>query len=537
MNIDDIIKEEFPYETFNAGQFEAIKQAVEHISAGVKHVVIEAPTGVGKSAIAITIHNVLQKLNSRHRSTLITGTKGLQDQYVTDHKEVYDLKGKTNYECNIDKSYHYMSSGCISARAKGACSTVDCEYVVRRNHWLNRADLRLTNTSFIVSAPESLIATDATLTKLLIIDECHELADNLINHATLKISLEETPTANRTYGKAYTDLIEDFLKTVGKVREGDSFMPHKIDTDHTFMKLRSKINSVLESIEDRLERGDNTPALPLIYDELSSIVSNLSTFVDQRDGEWILTKYEYNKTSKSCELKPVYAHQVASRGIFRKSTQFIHMSATICGYKEYCRNLGINTTEAVYINVDNPIPVDRRQIHIMGDINVNRNVNLRELAKHVDNIIAQQTGNGVIHTVSFALAESIKQYSKYSRRMLVSNKRTEILDTLSKNSDRIILSPSVETGYDFKGDLARWQIIAKVPFGYIGDPFVKLNMQRDNSWYSRRAILRLVQASGRVSRGIDDMGTTYIIDSNAIRLLSNNSDVFPEWYIDALVIE
>lgn len=536
MNIDLLIKSCFPFPKFNPGQFEAVKQAVEHIRAGKKHVVISAPTGVGKSALATTIHAVLLKLDQYHRTTLITGTKGLQDQYVKDSPEIYDLKGKGNYDCVISKSdsHKYMSSGCIAARAADKCSTSVCPYVMRRNHWLKRAAIRLTNSSFIITAPADMVASDVSRTKLMIVDECHELANHLISHATLRIDIDSTKTTNKVYGESYTNSVKDFIGTIGKVKVGSAFKPIDIDTHHTFGILYNKIGNVLEAVEDRMERGDNTPTLPLIYDELSEITGNLTGFVAQRKGEWILTEYE---RGKSCELKPVYAHQVANRGIFTKADQFIHMSATICGFKEYCRNLGIDINDAVYISVDNPIPIENRQVHIQTEINVNRNVDHRALAKHIDAIIENESGNGVIHTVSFSLAESILQYSKHRARMMISNKRTEILKLLGGSKNAIVLSPSVETGYDFKGDLARWQIIAKVPFGYIGDPFVKLNMTRDSSWYSRQAILRLVQASGRVSRGVDDFGTTYIVDSNAIRLITNNTDVFPDWYIDALVIE
>ena len=86
----------FPFSSFNPGQREAIEAIVEAYLSGVKHIVVEAPTGVGKSAIAYTVHKVLASLNDWHRTTVITGTKGLQDQYVSEHGDMYDLKGKNN---------------------------------------------------------------------------------------------------------------------------------------------------------------------------------------------------------------------------------------------------------------------------------------------------------------------------------------------------------------------------------------------------------------------------------------------------------
>jgi Rad3-related DNA helicase len=100
------------------------------------------------------------------------------------------------------------------------------------------------------------------------------------------------------------------------------------------------------------------------------------------------------------------------------------------------------------------------------------------LATFVDKIIDRHgTDNGVIHTVSFQLAKDIRDNSKHKKRMVISNDRDEIISLLKKKN-MILLSPSVESGYDFKGDLARWQILPKVPYEYLGNPRIKLLMNR-----------------------------------------------------------
>jgi Rad3-related DNA helicase len=136
--------------------------------------------------------------------------------------------------------------------------------------------------------------------------------------------------------------------------------------------------------------------------------------------------------------------------------------------------------------------------------------------------------------VSFALAKDIIEYSRHEDRMVISNDRDEILSVLSRRDGKIVLSPSIEKGYDFKGDMCRFQIVAKVPYGYIGDAWISLNMNRDSRWYSRKAILRIVQASGRAVRGVDDYATTYIVDQNFERLHQKNKTLFPGWYLDSL---
>jgi Rad3-related DNA helicase len=119
--------------------------------------------------------------------------------------------------------------------------------------------------------------------------------------------------------------------------------------------------------------------------------------------------------------------------------------------------------------------------------------------------------------------------------MIVARDRFEVNDALEKhNSGAIIISPSIEKGVDLKDDMSRWQILPKVPYGYLGDPFIALNSQRHPDWYARRAILRIVQASGRSVRGVNDYADTYILDQNFVRLYQQNKDIFPDWFLDSL---
>lgn len=536
----DIIQESFPHETFNPGQKEAIIKAIAAIKRGTKHVVIAAPTGTGKSAIAITINNVLTKIDFRNRTTLITGNKSLQDQYVNDYGNVFDLKGKQNYRCpksTKQEQVYFNSSKCKTACSTNTCGPQYCEYVIRRDEWLDKSQFRLTNSTFAIKAPPQLIANDTTKTPIMIIDECHELPNTLIDNSTVYISKGLLKQTEKTYGEAFVKMFNDVMTSVSKIKLGNAFKTKDINMEPVDA-FYNRMVTISDSITDRLKDGEQNPSLMIILEELNGVLGTMETFVKLKEGEWILTKYENNKEQSIIEIKPIYAHQVAYRGIFCKSDHFVHMSATICGFNEYCFNLGINPKEAVFIEVDNPIPVESRPVVIDGRLKINMKTDPKDIARKVDEIISKNSldTNGVIHTVSFKLAENIKDHSKYSKRMVISNNREEILSLLNEHNGWVILSPSIETGLDLKGKLAEWQIIAKVPFGYLGDPFIALNMKRDPNWYNRQAILRLIQASGRVVRGMSDFGATYIIDANAIRLINSSVKMIPEWYLDAVDI-
>ena len=82
--------------------------------------------------------------------------------------------------------------------------------------------------------------------------------------------------------------------------------------------------------------------------------------------------------------------------------------------------------------------------------------------------------------------------------------------------------------------MARWQIIAKMPFLSLGDIYVTERKRKSNKWYVRETVLRLIQASGRIVRGISDYGNTYIIDKNFFNIVQNNVELFPDWYLESI---
>lgn len=531
-NIGDVIRSKFPFPEFNPGQYEAIDRTVRAFLSGKKHVILEAPTGIGKSAIATTVHRVLKELDVKHRTTIITATKGLQDQYQNDDKEIESLMGRTNYSCpkNVGP---YNSSKCKQLQHAGGCTKAAvCPYFKVREIWRNSAPLRLTNAAFHITAPKSLIGEDDNRANLLVIDECHVIDEHLVNHATLSVDLADLTHVESVCGAAFIGLFTTFINIFVDHTKGESLIPdveiQKV-ADHLSEAIESKVSELDSKIKEGSARKDS---IATAIEELELYSESLRTFAHS-SGEWIVNEFSY---STKVVLQPVYANQVVVRGLYEKADQFLHMSATICGHEEYMRNLGITAGEAECILVANPIDKSQRVVHGLNLIKVSGDYDRCRLASFVDKIVKRHPGeSGVIHTVSFALANEILEYSDFADRMIVSNNRAEILSHL-KTKGNIVVSPSVEEGYDFKGDLARWQIIAKVPYEYLGSPWVALNASRSSKWYSRKAIVRIVQASGRAVRGVTDHATTYILDSNFSRLLQKNRELFPSWYLDSLEV-
>ena len=86
---------------------------------------MEAPTGFGKSAIAITIARTLGS------SYICTATKDLQTQYSHDYQFLKVAKGKSNFLCRVKEDFvesgKYLCSSCNS-KTEIECKHTSCEY-------------------------------------------------------------------------------------------------------------------------------------------------------------------------------------------------------------------------------------------------------------------------------------------------------------------------------------------------------------------------------------------------------------------------
>jgi Rad3-related DNA helicase len=87
------------------------------------------------------------------------------------------------------------------------------------------------------------------------------------------------------------------------------------------------------------------------------------------------------------------------------------------------------------------------------------------------------------------------------------------------------------------GDLARWQVIVKVPYPYLGDPQVSTRRAIDPAWYEWRTALRLVQAYGRAVRSQDDHAVTYVLDALFSGWVRRQHERLPRWFLEAIAPE
>jgi Rad3-related DNA helicase len=148
---------------------------------------------------------------------------------------------------------------------------------------------------------------------------------------------------------------------------------------------------------------------------------------------------------------------------------------------------------------------------------------------------------GLIHAPSYGAARRLAQAvaetapDQHARLIVVeSGRRDHALDLhRALRQPSVLVSPSLREGVDLPDDFLRFQIIAKMPYPDLGDPWTAARRQRDPRWYAVETVKALVQAYGRSCRHAEDHGITYILDAQFERVVALDRVLLPEWFLEA----
>ena len=169
------------------------------------------------------------------------------------------------------------------------------------------------------------------------------------------------------------------------------------------------------------------------------------------------------------------------------------------------------------------------------------NSKIKEQIRHeISVILDEEDGRGIIHTVSYALGDTLRDLSNRLIHHSSLDKEVQFQKFINTPGS-VFVSPSSTRGVDLKGDLSRWAVILKCPWLYLGDHHIQQRVFNSGkwgkTWFASQAIDTIIQASGRIVRDFDDYGTVYILDTQVGKLLQKNANLFPRWYREPIEYE
>lgn len=541
----------FPLPLARRGQEIVITEIDKVFSDGKNIVILEAPVGSGKSAIAITIAKAWGAESKvpdgdpecKAGSHIITPRKSLQDQYFDDFsKDIVLMKGRNAYPCTFEVPIREYTSvitaikdgrirqpsrdntNCGDAPCKGDAEVYNactegrpCPYSVAMQVAQENNNVVHNLHSFIF---QSSFGGKFTKRAVLIIDEAHEIENTVRGFISKKVNVAAIITKDRIEGFTL-DQWKPFLLDPKFIPTETELEKAKKISDKTYVSLKEDYLLKVEQIcsGSAFEKGFSVECQPVMKPGSATQIGTSFEFIPHQVGSAVRN------------MLLSFGHKV------------LLMSGTIYDKALFCRNLGIPPDEAHFIRIGSTFPKENRPIYLKPKYQINTShanwnenfAGLIDIIKSIMTIFGD--AKGLIHAPSYAASVQIENALMSPR--IVTHVPADFLSKLetfySSTSPDVFVSPTCQQGVDFKGDRARFQIVIRVPYPSTGSAFVEDKVKNDFPWYNYQALVVFGQQIGRVNRSEDDYGATFLVDERFNKFISRNAKIIPTWVKEGMV--
>ena len=525
MSIEDekiIDEKKFPFSEIRPKQQNIINKI--NNNPDKRYIIIEAETGVGKSAVAVTA------CKDGNKGYIVTSTKQLQNQYMSDfyNQSITSVKGKNNYRCYFEDRLTCNNGYClINHKQSAECKKEHlCPYYNARNRGF-KSDIFLTSYKYFLKA------TDNPNTFLprgtVVFDECHLLENILVESFEITLSLKDL---DDKYNILDTTELQDVVKLSntsilkdGYTKENEEWISKIYDL------LNCKRNIKFEEIKEQLGIvGDpetlTEEEMDLIIEEnddyvqIDRLCRQIKGFLVSKNinEDWIIEPLEDGLLLTPLNVQYIFKNEIEKMA----KNRIIFMSATILDIKGFIKTFGLDEDDCLVIRCESDFDPDKSPIYTLQNCSTNYNAlkdekNLQKIKDEVEKILEKHKNEkGIIHTGNSTISKYLKDNIK-GDRLLVRYDNIQNNDIInfhnSTKKPTVLVSSSLNEGVDLKNDLSRFQIIVKLPFLSLADSRTKVKKDIDNNWYLAETFKKFVQQCGRSTRNSEDHSVTYVLDN------------------------
>jgi Rad3-related DNA helicase len=523
-------------------QIEALNFIKNNIRKGKKYMMLNLPTGTGKSFLNIMFINwYLNYINDKAKFDILTNSKILQNQYTKEFSFIASLKGKNSYVCDT------YNCSCLEGKEmnkalKRKCS--NCPYDAAINAWLS-ARISLTNfhlfNTFHLYLPSIINSKNSNV---LIVDEADMYENIFCDFISVKISQRSLKLLG--FDEASIMSIYNDIKFIKSVQQYVKF-------------IKNKYIFCLELLKENLEEKLCNPNLQdfekiRISKYITNINSTFETFSsllkDVDDNEENLNNWSLDINDekdnklfpKSFIIQPIWSYKYLEKTIWNNYDHVIFMSGTILDRNIFSFLNGLDNKLTCYHEIQSPFKLKNRPIYYLKGIGKMTFENKIETwinqKKYIYKIINKYKNvKGIIHTSTYEIANWVKEEFEKNDRFIFhtsDNKGEALLKHIKSDKPTIIVSPSMMTGIDLKDELSRFQIVVKIPYPSLNSNKIKQRIKENKDWYGFYTCSCLIQMYGRSIRNYEDWCNTFILDDSFSNILKYNYNYLPQYFTDAI---
>lgn len=491
--------------------------AIRHIlKSKKKFVACSIPTGGGKSLI----YMAASKIGNLGRVLVLTSTKGLQDQLMADFAAngLVHIMGKNNYPCHEQKNANCDLGPCnfgyeCPLKEKG-CDYYDALEAARSSNVVVTNYHYYLRMSKIGDPSKGLGFFDT-----VICDEGHELPDILADNISLTLEISKI---KEMYDYDIINHGQDFKRWASWARN-----------------MQQEINNELTTFRAAISHRYSSK-LAVSIAKRESLLEQMKEIVEISERGQYRYFCHYDSDAGTIKFGPVEFHYYWSEAeMFNNFRKAIIISATLREKTMYL--LGLAPDDYDFMDLPSAFPVENSpKIHV-STIRLSRNTTENDLrdvwVKKIDNIIDSRLDRkGIIHVTSYRYAKLIADHSRHRNIMFISTgarKNKELVELFKKSkAPAILVGPAFSTGYDFPDEQCQYQIISKMPYPNIGDPFLQEKAKHDYFLIPYKVAQTLVQSTGRGTRHEKDKCENIIIDDCITDFVTRHRQFFPKWWLD-----
>lgn len=555
---------------FRPYQLDTIVSIMWNWLKGVDDVILDAPTGSGKSFIAITVAGVLSECFNK-RGYILISDLSLLKQYEDD-LSVYlpswgVIRGQQTYNCLVN-GLNFKAGVCHLQGVTGyseisthfsECAPY-CEYIVSREKAIKSKVTVCTYTHWLlqqnyVKPKFKSRGMDSPFDDrdFIICDEAHKLVNIIQNHFSPRIG-------NHDENKLFNVIIasdsceKQELKTqIVSVRNK---ILHETDKNNLlalledYLALLEKINKLAERVKINFGKISETRKLrkderTTIYDcefvmdhyckfdDYIPVIKNIGVdYMVKNDGD--SGSISFNNLNESYLMHKAFHHNCKKK---------LYMSATIGDPSSFSKEAAFTKYE--YIKLPSVFDYTNSPIFYVSEYKMSYNEKEKSfpvILKMIEKILTMYPDKrGIIQTGSYSFAKNLYDNIDSSLRSRIllyedSAAKQDNLDVYKCSDDKVLVGPSLIEGLSLDDDLCRFQIIMKVPYPSLSDKFISAKRNFNPIWYSNTTSISILQGIGRGVRNEKDWCVTFILDACFSNLLNTSSGMFPKEFIDRIQI-
>jgi len=458
---------------------------VNAFNCGYRYVLLNLPTGIGKTLINMAV------ANSFSHSFYLVHSRALQKQIMKDKKlkgTCAEIKGRRNYPClRLISEEDFKKISDDDVRAVYSCQ--NC-YYDQLDRTLSKIKELKKEIKKLKEQQEKFKKSGEMLKVWKIEKEIEKKRKLILKYReTLKQKADERQTCrascpyrqaklkairsqtalmnfayfvvegfnNSEFGDREFMVIDEahtLLSAVIKFQETTLYLPDKyqtedidtlleycttysIDLKNDVKEIEGKILEEYGSFSALLDKAvydDEANNLREEYGEKSRKLSRILRFTENRDSYWVLKEKEKIEEDKviAYTVSPIYCDTFLKKNVFSRARFFLLSSATIINPSNFARELGIDSEGYTIVEFPSIFPKENRPIFVYFAGNMSKNkkegenspyeINLPNAIQRIRKILNEEKGRGIIHSISYNSAWDVYKGLNTDKRIVLHRK-------------------------------------------------------------------------------------------------------------------